>query len=186
MAKVIFRTININGDSIETFDYNPVLNSLVYDVEFPYSAVKHYADNVISKNLLIQVVLSGFYTQALDNIVIHKKLGNSVSMKDDYVTTKRGFRKLSNTTVGWKFLVEWKDGLRSWMSLKVLKESNPIEVADYLTTIRLENAPAFSWWVLHTLKKRDCIIFLVNIRFQKRNHNFGIQNPQNIKGAISL
>ena len=103
-----------------------------------------------------------------------------------YFTTKRVFCKLRQTTIGWEFIIEWKDGSISWISLKVFKQSNPIEVADYLTTIRLENAPAFSWWVLYTLKKRDCIIFLVNIRFQKRNHNFGIQNPQNIKGAISL
>ena len=48
MANVIYRTIDINENIIGTFDENPVLNSLVYDVEFPDGAVKHYAANVIA------------------------------------------------------------------------------------------------------------------------------------------
>ena len=72
------------------------------------------------------------------------------------------------------------------MSLKVLKESNPIEVEEYVTTLGLYNEPAFSWWATFTLKKRDCIIYLVNIQVRKRNHKFGIQIPNNIKEAISL
>ena len=83
-----------------------MLNSLVYDVEFPDGAVKHYAANVIDENLLIQVDLSGFYTQVLDKIVLNSKLGNAVSMKDAYVTTRRGFCKIRQNTIGWYFLIE--------------------------------------------------------------------------------
>ena len=161
-AKVIQFTIDSNGNIIGTFDENTVLNSLVYDVEFPDGAVKHYAANGISENVLSQVDSCGFYTQALDNIVLHRKLGNAVSMKDDYVTTKREFRKLRQTTIGWEFLIEWKDGSSSWMSLKVLKESITIEVADYATSLGLENKPSFSWWVQYTINKRYQIIYLVN------------------------
>ena len=88
MVKVICRTIDSNGNIIGTFDENPVLKSLVYDVEFPDGYVKHYAANVITENLLSQFDSSGFYTQSLDNIVLQRKLGNYVSMKDAYVTTK--------------------------------------------------------------------------------------------------
>ena len=48
------------------------------------------------------------------------------------------------------------------------------------------NEPTFSWWFPYTLKKRDSISSLVNIRVCKRNHKFGIQIPNNIKGSISL
>ena len=92
MAKVIFRTIKSNGNIIGTFYENIVLNLLVYDVEFLDGAVKYYAENVISENVLSQVDSSGFYTQNLDKIVIHSKLGNDLSMNDAYVTTKRLFR----------------------------------------------------------------------------------------------
>ena len=86
-----------------------MLNLLVYDVEFPDGAVKNYAANVIDENVLSQVDLSGFYTQALNKIVIHRKLFNAVSMKDAYFTIKRGIFKLSQTTISWEFLIERKD-----------------------------------------------------------------------------
>ena len=105
VAKVICRTIDSNANIIGTFDENPVLNSLVYDVEFPYGDVKHYASNFIAGNLLSQIDSSGLYTQVLDKILIHRKLGNSVSMKDTYVTTKRGVRKLRQTTISQEFLI---------------------------------------------------------------------------------
>ena len=71
-----------------------MLNSLVYDVEFIDGAVKHYAANVIVENLLSQVESSEFYTQDLDKIVLHRKLGSSVPMKDAYVKTNRGACKI--------------------------------------------------------------------------------------------
>ena len=181
MAKVICRTIDSNGNIIGTFDENPVLNSLVYDVEFLYGAVKHYASNSIAENVLSQVDSSGSYTQALDNILLNRKLGNDLSMKDAYVTTKRGVHKLRQTTIGWEFLTEWKYGSSSWVSLKVLKESNPVDVAEYVTTLGLANEPSFSWWLPYTLKNRDRIISLVNILVRKCNHKFRIHKPNNIK-----
>ena len=72
------------------------------------------------------------------------------------------------------------------MSLKFLKYSNPIEIAEFVTTLGLKNEPAFPWWVPYTFKKRYNIISLVNSRVQKRNHKFGIQILNNIKEAISL
>ena len=40
MAKVVRRALDENGNTIGTFDSNPVLNTLVYDVEFPDGSVK--------------------------------------------------------------------------------------------------------------------------------------------------
>ena len=98
-AKFIIRTIYSNGNIIETFDEKPVLNSLVYDVEFPDGAVKKYASNAIAENVLSQVDSSGFYTQALEKIILHSELGNDISMKDSYFKTKKGVLKLIKTTI---------------------------------------------------------------------------------------
>ena len=72
------------------------------------------------------------------------------------------------------------------MSLKILKESNPIEVAEYAKILGLANELFFLWWVPFTLKKRDHIISLVNSRVQKRNHKYGIHITNNIKESIYL
>jgi hypothetical protein len=35
------------------------------------------------------------------------------------------------TTASWQMEVEWRDGTTSWLSLKTLKDTNPIQVAEY-------------------------------------------------------
>jgi hypothetical protein len=56
--------------------------------------------------------------------------------------------------------VAWKDGLMSWVPppLKDLKESHPVEVAEYAIVNKILEEPAFAWWVKKVLHKRDCII----------------------------
>ena len=61
MAKVVRRAIDSDGLVIGEFNENPILNSLVYDVEYPDGAVKQYAANVIAENVLGQVDKSGFH-----------------------------------------------------------------------------------------------------------------------------
>ena len=116
----------------------------------------------------------------------HKKMGNAVSKQNAYITTKRGARRLRQTTIGWRFMCNWKDGTSSWVPLKVLKESNPVEVAEYVTALGLADEPAFAWWVPYTLKKRDRIIASVQTRVKKRERKYGIQIPRTIKEAKIL
>ena len=77
-------------------------------------------------------------------------------------------------TVGWKFNIKWRDGTTKWVSLKDLKESNSIEVAEYVTERNILEEPAFDWWVPYTLRKRDRIIDSVNSRVCKPSHKYGI------------
>ena len=104
MAKVIRRSIDVNGNIIGYLDNIPSLNRLVYDVEFPDGAVKQYAANVIAENLLTQVDSNGSHSQELERILLHERMDNAFLFKDAYVTTKRGVRKLRQNTIGWKFL----------------------------------------------------------------------------------
>ena len=43
------------------------------------------------------------------------------------------------------FLIQWKDGTSSWYSLKDLKDSNPVQVAEYGVINKLAEEPAFGW-----------------------------------------
>ena len=129
MAKVIGRSIDCSRKVIGDLDGS--MRSLVYDVEFPDGAVKQYAANVIAENVLSQVDASGFHSQHLRKIVAHERSPEALDESDAYITTNRGARRQRQFTVGWRFFCEWVDGTSSWASLKVLKESNPIEVAEY-------------------------------------------------------
>ena len=60
--------------------------------------------------------------------------------------SNNGQRRPKVTTRGWELLVLWKDGLMSWVKLKDLKESHPVEVAEYAKAHGIDDKPAFIWW----------------------------------------
>jgi hypothetical protein len=66
--------------------------------------------------------------------------------------------KLTCPTRGWKLLCQWKNGSSDWVDLRHLKDSNPIEVAEYAVAKRIQEGPAFKWWVPETLRTRNRII----------------------------
>ena len=120
----------------------------------------------------------------MENITHHKKLADSVPIADKYVY-HNGRRCLRKSTKGWKLCVTWKDGTTSWERLADVKESNPVQVAEYAVSRGLVDEPAFAWWVPFTLKKRDRIIAAVNKRYHKRTHKFGIRVPKTVEEAYA-
>ena len=55
-----------------------------------------------------------------------------------------------------------------------------MEVAKYAVRYGIAGEPAFSWWVPHTLKKRDRIIAAVSERVRRTSHKYGIKIPLSI------
>ena len=103
--------------------------------------------------------------------------------KHKYVRTKSGQRKLQKTTAGWKLLVQYRDGWEEWAPLRLLKESCPIEVAEFAFSRNIQDEAAFCWWVHHTLRKRDIIISNINARIKRTTHKYGIEIPTTLEEA---
>ena len=81
------------------------------------------------------------------------------------------------------------DGSTSWEAVHDLKESPPVQVAEYAKTHKIDHEPAFNWWVPHVLKKRDMIISLVkrrNTRYLKQTYKFGIEMPKMVQEELAL
>ena len=81
-AKVKGRSKDSDGNIVGTYDNNPLLNSMLYDVEFPDGAVKKYAANTITQNMYEQVDGEGYSTSKVDSIVDYDKDKDAVLMKD--------------------------------------------------------------------------------------------------------
>ena len=103
-----------------------------------------------------------------------------------YITTKSGQRRMRQSTLGWKFLTLWKDGSESWIPLKLLKESNPIEVAEFAKARGIDDEPAFNWWIPYILRRRDRIIYAVNKRIKIMSHKYGVEVPTSIEHAYRI
>ena len=185
-ARVIGRATNEDGLPIGEYNVNPVLNSRVYDVMFPDGAIHQYSANVIAENLYNQVDEEGFRYTIMDEIVDHKRGPSALDEEDAFTVDKYGRRKRKLTTQGWDFLVNWKDGTQSWVPLRDLKESNPIETAEYACMRGIDKEPAFIWWVGYTIKKCDRMIAVINAKLRKKTHKYGIEIPRSVEHAYRI
>ena len=80
----------------------------------------------------------------------------------------------------------WKNGVEQWIPLKDMKESYPIETAEYAQARKLHDEPAFRWWVPYTLKKRSTIVSKVRTRVRKVTHKYGIEVPRTVQQAYTI
>ena len=119
---------------------------------------------MIAESLYSQCDPDGYEYILLDAIVDHRCTDSAIKLADQTVVCVNGQSYLRRLTIGWQLYCQWKDGSSSWTNLADLKESHPIEVAEYAKILGIDHEPAFNWWVPHILKKRDRIISLVKKR----------------------
>ena len=181
------RAVGPNGRTAGEYDDNPMLNSVVYEVEFPDGQVREYSANTIAMNMLTQVDTDGMSKTLMDGIVDYRKNENvAVGMNDKYITTRSGQRRLRVTTRGWELLIRWKDQTESWVRLAEMKESHPVETAEFAMARGIHKEPAFAWWVPYTLRKRTAILAAVKKRIRKTTHKYGIEVPKDVRHAFEL
>ena len=186
-GKVIQRTVDPEGQVIGTYDDRPHLNTMSYDVEFSDGSVKEYSANLIAENMIAQCDEEGMSMIMIESIIDYKKDSAVAVSKDDaFVVTRRGMKRRRKSTQGWKLLVKWKDHTESWIPLKDLKESNPVEVAEFARARNIADEPAFAWWVPYTLRKRDVILSAIKTRVRKTTHKYGVEVPTSIAHAEEI
>ncbi len=78
------------------------------------------------------------------------------------------------------------NGTCQWIDLKILKESNLVQIAEYVTARNIADESAFAWWVPYVLRKQDVIVSAVTTRVWKTSHKYGIELPTSVKHAIEV
>ena len=122
----------------------------------------------------------------LEEITDHKKNNTAISIENGTTTSANGRQVPKVTTQGHFLLVKWKDGSMSWEKLKDLKESNPIEVAEFAVANKLLAEPAFAWWVPQILRRRNHIIAKAKSKYWRTTHKFGIKLPHSVAEALEI
>ena len=107
------------------------------------------------------------------------------SQENGFYETKSGIKRKVMTSKGWDFHACSEHGETSYIALKDIKETNPIEVVEYVKLHKLHNEPAFAWWVNTALKKGNAMISKVARRIKKKM-KFGIEIPTNYEEAVFI
>ena len=185
-ARVVTRHKDEAGLPIGRRHENPILDSRLYDVEFPDGSTDVVAANLIAENLYSQIDEQGHHHQTIKEIIDHRFTDQVVQPEDGFVLSYNGTKRPKITTKGCDLQVTFTDGSASWVPLRDIKLSNPVEVAEYAVAHKIDRMPCFNWWARKTLKKRDRIIKKVKSRYWKRTHKYGIELPHSVKEALAI
>ena len=150
-ARVVRRKRDIHGNVTGVSNPNSILDTRTYDVELPDGSMVEYSANTIAENMYAMCDPEGNQHTLLEAIVDHKSDGNAVQKPDRYIEGP-GNKHLKKTTAGWHLCIEWHDGSTSWERLADLKESYPVQVAEYAVSSGINDEPAFAWWVPYVFK----------------------------------
>lgn len=183
---VLKRVAGEDGNPIGTRHSNPILDTRRYVVEFPDGVRQEYTANTIAENIFAQCDPEGRQHLLFNGIADHRINDDAVKDDEGFILSKNGNKVPKRTTKGWDLLIEWKDGTTSWVPLKQVKDSNPVELAEYAAAHKLLNKPVFNWWAKWTLNKRDRIINKVKSRYWKTTHKFGIRIPKTVEEALRI
>ena len=174
------------GNLVGRASSNPFLDTSMYEVEFQDGHVESYAANLIAKNIYEQLDDEGNKYRLIDQIIDHKKDASAIPLSNGTIMLN-GREHKKRTTRGWSFCVQWRDGTTSWEYLKDLKESNPLEVAEYAVANLLDKEPAFAWWVNFALKRRDRLIKAAKTtRYMRKWQKYGIEIPKTVERALEI
>lgn len=185
-ATVKRRAETLEGTKLGNYHKNPLMDTREYDIEYEDGTSDRYFGNVIAENLYSQVDSEGHQFFVLQEITDHNKDATAIDVADGFTVSHNGNRHPKKTTRGWKLLTKMKEGMSQWVPLKELKESKPIELAEYAVANKIDHEPAFNWWVPFVLRKRNRIISKLQKKYWRTTHKFGIEVPTTIKRALEI
>jgi hypothetical protein len=105
--------------------------------------------HLIDEAMYAQCNLDGNQYVLLDSIIDPRQLYSAIRPSDQKVVQPNRSAYMKRSTIGWQVCCQWKDGSTSWENLADLKESHPLETAEYAMTRGIDHKPAFNWWVPH-------------------------------------
>lgn len=185
-ARVTKHARNFEGRLIGHEHSNPLLDTRQYDIEFEDGTTDRYYANVIAENIYSSCDEEGHEHLIFQEIIDHRKDDSTLSKDDTTLISGNGNRHKLPTTKGWKFKIKIKDNADTWVQMKYVLDSNPIELAEYAIAQGIANEPAFAWWVPRTLRKRERIIKKATTRYMRTTHKFGVELPKTVEEAMAL
>ena len=187
LVQVASRHRDATGSLVGKKNDVPQLDSRIYNVKYPDGHYEQYAANVLTEALHQQLDDQGYDTSFIKEICGYRIDRKAAVPKDRaFVTSANGRKKPVITTKGWSLNVRWMDDSTTWIPLAILKNSEPILVAEYATAMGLKNEPVFRWWVSHALRRKSHLISKVKTLYHKNNLKFGIKIPRSVREALQL
>ena len=67
-----------------------------------------------------------------------------------------------------------------------MKDSHSVDLAEHAVNNKVDDEPAFAWWVPHAIKKKARVISKIKSKCWQKTHKYGIRIPKSVQDAIRL
>jgi hypothetical protein len=155
-------------------------------IEYEDGTADRMFGNIIAANLYAQLDEEGKSHVLLKEIVDHRKKKDAIEKQNGFTVAQYGARIPKRTTRGWELCVEWRNGDTTWVPLKDLKDTNPVELAEYAMTNGIDDEPAFLWWVPKVILHRERICKKLKKKYWRTEYKFGIRIPKTVEEALQI
>jgi len=122
----------------------------------------------------------------LGEITDHRALKDTIPISEGTFTTSYGATRKARTIRRWEIYVRWRGVSTDWITLKYFKDSYPIKLAEYAVINKINDEPAFAWWVPYVFKKRHSIISKLKSKYWQRSHKYSICIPRTVEESKKL
>ena len=160
-VRVRSRKRDDNGDLIGIKNQNPILDLIIFVVEFADGKVDEYNTIKMAEALYCELDEEGFDTHILDEILDHRKSETDINIDKGL---SNGNKSPVITTKGWDVKRRWVDNSFDWLLLSQVKEAEPLKMSEYSIIHDIVKEPVFNWWVKKVISKRDRITSKIKTR----------------------
>ncbi len=119
--------------------YNPLRDHSRYEIEFPDGTVEEVEANVIAESMITECDQDGRHYKLFREISDHRKDSTALNVAQGSFMTSAGNPVSKKTTRGWHILVEWRDGSMTWHRMADIKESYPVQLAEYAVSNKIDH-----------------------------------------------
>ena len=95
----------------------------------------------VFKHKILEVDYEGNHLLLLKDIIYHCKDDSSIKNTDGFLTSKSGKLHAEKTTRGWTLHLEWNYGSVDLVTLKDIKQTNPIDLVEYTIENQIQEEP---------------------------------------------
>ena len=169
-GRVKKRAIDADGKPMGTANDNVLLDSCACKIKFSDGQTEIPTADNVAENLLAEADAKGKRFLLMEEIECHRKTADAIPEHKGTFLTSHGIKRKKRTTQGWEFLARWKGGTSDWVTLKELKESCPVQLADCVISNDLQGEPAFDWWLSCVNKKRKAVVSKVKSKYFQQTH----------------
>ena len=165
LVKIISCQRDGSGELIGTKNEIPILDTPIYNVQFPDGHHEQYSRNVLVESLSFSVDHDGYDKQSILEICGYRTNSNAISCSHSFHTSSNGNQIPVVTTKGWEVRICWNGNSTTWVPLRLVKNDAPLLLVQYAKTMKIHLKPAFHWWLPHTLHQGSRLLSKVKTLF---------------------